>query len=180
MKKKMFMTVLICGCMWGYSTLAQAQVNPEDMLARRAEKMAENLGIKEEGKADFIEKYKTYQQELMTARMAGIDPASLRKEAKTDGLTDEEATQRIQAKFDREAQQIVNAYNALEVEKKYYAEFAKTLTPQQLVKIFVPERQERNRRPSMGGSNRGNRPQRGVQGGGFPRGGWENDAFGEE
>lgn len=180
MKKKMFMTVLICGCMWGYSTLAQAQVNPEDMLARRAEKMAENLGIKEEGKADFIEKYKTYQQELMTARMAGIDSASLRKEAKTDGLTDEEATQRIQAKFDREAQQIVNAYNALEVEKKYYAEFSKTLTPQQLVKIFVPERQERNRRPSMGAPNRGNRPQRGVQGGGFPGGGWENDAFGEE
>ena len=145
MKKKMFMAVLICGCMWGYSTSVQAQVNPENMLAGRAEKMAENLGIKEESKADFIEKYKAYQQELMTARMAGIDLASQGKETKTDGLTDAEATQRIQAKFDREAQQIVNAYNALEVEKKYYAEFAefaKTLTPQQLVKIFVPERQE--------------------------------------
>lgn len=177
MKKTLFIAV-ICGFMsWG---TVSAQVNRDEMMNRRAERMADNLGLKDEGKTAFVETYKAYQQELMSARMAGMDPAAMRNNEKADDLTDEEAKQRIQAQFDRESQQIVNAYNALEVEKKYYTEFAKTLTPKQLMKIFVPQRAERNNRQAMGGQNRGGRMPRGGQRGGFPGGGFENENFGDE
>lgn len=176
---KTFFIAIVCGCMW-WNT-ASAQVDRSEMMNRRAEQLADNLGLKDESKTAFVETYKTYQQELISARMAGIDPSSMRNNEKTEDLTDEEATKRIQAQFDREAQQIVNAYNALEVEKKYYAEFAKTLTPKQLMQIFVNQpRMGRNNRPAMGGQNRGNRSFRGGQRGGFPGGNFGDDAFGDE
>ena len=60
----------------------------------------------------------------------------------------------LKKEFDRKAQRVVDAYNTLEVDKKYYELFAKTLSAKQLMEIFMPERNmpDRGRGQSRGRS----------------------------
>lgn len=164
-------------------TLSAQNRNREDMMEKRAETLANEFGLKDEAKTTFKTQYTAYQQELFTARMQGISMPNANAE-KTEDLSDDEIKALIQKKFDREAQQIVNSYNALNVEKKYYEEFSKILTPAQLYKVFVPERPERNQRPGMnrpgGNSGRSQRMPRGNRGSGFGNDNWENDPFSGE
>lgn len=179
--KRMTMMLVVSFCM----TLAMSAQNRnrEDMMEKRAETLANELGLKDDAKTAFKTQYAAYQQELFNARMAGIDLEKVQKED-SENLSDDEIKARIQQQFDREAQQIVNAYNVLNVEKKYYEEFSKTLTPSQLLKIFVPEKSESNRRPNMGqsenGSGRSQRAPRGNRGANFGNSGFGDDPFGGE
>ena len=161
-------------------TLSAQNRNREDMMEKRAEKLANEFGLKDEVKTTFKTQYTAYLQELFNARMQGISMPDTNAE-KIEDLSEDEIKALIQKKFDNEAQQIVNSYNALNVEKKYYEEFSKILTPAQLYKVFVPQMLERNQRPGInrpgGNSGRSQRMPRGNRAGGFGNENWGNDPF---
>lgn len=117
----------------------------EERMNKQAERLADEFGLKDTSRADFMAMYKKYQQDVMKHRLAEMQQQEGNAKKETE-MTDEEATARIQAEFDRKAQAIVDAYNTLEVEKKYYEEFSKTLSPKQLMKIFAPLRNPRGAR----------------------------------
>lgn len=147
---------LIAVCIWlcgGLSMVKAQQVSDgefasrrEEMVNRQAERLVKDWGLKEDAETSFLDLYRKYRQELAAARKA------VRRSGKLDTkntMTDEEATQRIQDEFDFQAQQIVDLYNRLEIEKKYYAEFSKILSPKQMVRIFSPSREPRDRGGEM-------------------------------
>lgn len=111
----------------------------EQMMEKRAERLADELELKGDARSEFLVTYKNYQQDLMLHRKTPPFPADLGGKEESE-LTEEEAAERIKAEFDRKAQQIVDAYNTLEVDKKYYEVFSKTMSAKQLMKIFVPVR----------------------------------------
>ncbi len=157
-RKIVFGGVCMAGLMWPASVDAQKTdgnrngSRREIMVEKRAERLAGELKLDGESRAEFLTVYKNYQQELMRHRGARSlsKDASARKNAE---LTEEEAAECIKAEFDRKAQQIVDAYNALEVQKKYYEIFSRTLSAKQLMKVFVPEKEGSGRyggRPEAG------------------------------
>ena len=181
MKRKTF--VLLCCSLWALALPLAAQERSAANMARRAEEMtnrqadrlADEFGLKDEARADFVALYKNYRQEVNRHRLAEMQQREENAARKAEVQTDEEATARIQAEFDRKTQAIVDAYNTLEVEKKYYAEFGKMLSPRQLVKIFVPERPARNANGAQQRAGRNGNRQGGRGFGGF---GGPQDGFG--
>ena len=105
----------------------------EQMMEKRAERLADELELKGDARSEFLVTYKNYQQDLMSHRKTPPFPADLGGKKESE-LTEEEAAERIKAEFDRKAQQIVDAYNTLEVDKKYYELFSKTMSAKQLMK----------------------------------------------
>lgn len=124
----------------------------EQMMDKRAESVADKLKLEGDARTEFLTTYKAYQQELMSHRKASAFPQRAQK--KIAELTEEEAEAYLKKEFDRKAQRVVDAYNTLEVDKKYYELFAKTLSAKQLMEIFMPERNmpDRGRGQSRGRS----------------------------
>lgn len=151
-----------------------------EMLEKRVERMAKMLELKDDAKEAFTKNYRAYLQEMETGMTAETTPGDRKAEAggkKEKALTDAEATLEIQKQFDRQAQRIERMQRQLEVQKKYYAEFAKTLSPKQLMKIFRQQRPDGNRNAAGGrGNNAGRMHNGGPRGGGFggPDGGFGN------
>ncbi len=168
---------MMCFCLCGLMLPATAQKSGGDVRARRmdemsdrrAEKLADEFGLKDEKRAMFVSLFKNYRQDVRKHRLADMQPQADAVKKETD-MTDEDASARIQAEFDRKAQSIVDAYNRLETEKKYYEEFSKILSPKQLVKIFIPMDPSRGMRgaPARNGQNGGRQGGRGF--GGMPEG----------
>ena len=154
---------------------AQERMSEEDRakaIAERIEKSAERLAkdfdLKKEAKDNFITTYTAYQQEMFATN----PPRDQRREQADDDkdkkLSDEEATARIEENFARQEQQIATMQKRLEIQKKYGAEFAKTLKPQQVLKVLTPQR-------GQGGRGQGQGQRRGGDDNGFgggPRGGF--------
>lgn len=168
---------LMCLCLCGLvSPIAAQERNGADMMRRMEERMDKQAGqlanefkLEGESRANFMALYKKYRQDVMKHRLAAMQrpEGNAKKEA---DMTDEEASARIQADFDRKAQDIVNAYNALETEKKYYEEFSKTLSPKQLMKIFAPVRNPRGARNMQPRGGRNGMPMGGQGFGGMQDG----------
>ena len=134
----------------------------EQMMEKRAERLADELELKGDARSEFLVTYKNYQQDLMSHRKTPPFPADLGGKKESE-LTEEEAAERIKAEFDRKAQQIVDAV------------FSKTMSAKQLMKIFAPVRK-------MNARN-GGRQSVGKGGGrlfgepnGFPQNGFEREA----
>ena len=147
-----------------------------EMIEQLAERLAKDMDLKGDAKSEFIAQYKMYQNELQatqSGRRGMLNPNADREKKK---LSDEEAQNLVDEYFSRQEQQIAQQQKRLEVEKKYYAEFKKTLTPQQLAKIF---RQRQNMRQGGQGPRQGGfgGPQGGPRQGGFggPQGGMGGD-----
>ena len=147
-----------------------AQARRAEMVQRQAERMAKDFELKDDAKDKFIDTYKAYQKELRGDRTRGQRPDAQRGDKK---LTDEEAKKQIEEYFTQQKEQIAQMERRLAVSQKYYEEFQKILTPQQLVKIF---RQQPMRDGNMqrGGGFGGPRPGGGQRQGGFggPQGGF--------
>jgi hypothetical protein len=75
-------------------------------------------------------------------------------------LTDAEAKEKVENYFKGQENQIKLMQTRLQIQRKYYAEFAKTLTPQQLAKVFEdqPMRQMNGRRRPGGPAGFGTHP----------------------
>ena len=171
------------------SMSAMAQRNQENMQARRAEmistmadRVAKDLNLKDEAKTQFVATYKAYQEELFGTYQTGRNQGQRGERQNDKKLTDEEAQKQVEQYFERQEQQIKQQQARLEIEKKYLAEFQKTLTPQQVAKIFAPRQQMGMRQGGMQGGRGfggqgGMRPGGGFGGGGFG-GGQPGGGFG--
>lgn len=169
--KRILLPICLLGCM---AVSAQRQEGSDfnafraEVMERRAERLANDLDLKDQAKADFKALYNKFQEEMFVIIASEFQTRSELERKKIDDLTDDEAMLRVKNMFDRKTQSIVNSYNRLEIEKKYYAEFAKTMNNKQLLKIFEGSQNFRQRM--------GNNRQRNRQGGMNFGGG--NDAFG--
>lgn len=187
---KKYRLILVCACLFGLWSAAMAQnrgndgrpqLSMEERLERRAVRMADEFGLKDETRVKFMASYKAYMQQMMRHRVAETQMEGENRKKPAD-YTDEEAKARVQVEFDRKAQSIVDAYNRLDVEKKYYEEFSTYLNPKQLMRIFVPVRGPRDGM-SRNGFRQGNRfpggQQRAFGGGGHESGfdGGMDDGF---
>lgn len=170
MKKSIFILTL-AAMLFGSVNNTNAQDNTEresrraEMQSRQKERLIKDLKLTDEQKAKFEPIYENYQKEL-----AGLRPQRQQVDGETGAsqqdkkeLTDALATARLQALFDRQAEQIQQSQQRLDIQKKYCAEFSAILNPQQLLRVFQPQQRTGQR----GGQQQG---PRGGQGG--PRGGF--------
>ncbi len=185
---KKIVLVMVMTCMAIASVKAQdGQVSDEEraqrraeMIQRQGEELAADFKLSDSEKTSFMELYTKYQNELMSqfqSMRRNQNDGEGRK--KLSEMTDEEVTARIQEAFARQEQQIENQKARLEIQKKYYAEFSKTLKPKQLIRIFGQQRPQGQR--GQQGGQQGQRGQRGNGGrGGFggPGGGFGGGGFG--
>lgn len=157
------------------SVCAQEQRSEEErakmrteMIQRSAERLAKNFSLKGDAKESFLATYNSYQTEMFQTNQSGLRQRSAEENDKKD-LSDEEANAKIQEQFTRQEEQIATMQKRLEIQKKYSAEFAKMLTPLQVLKVLTPQRN--NQRGGQQQRNQGDgQQQRGWQGGG--RGGF--------
>ena len=170
--KNLFATALLStALLFSVNNPATAQrPSQEDMQARRAqmveqqaERLAKDLDLKGDQKTSFVDTYKAYQNELMAAVQGQRGQQRQEGQQEKKKLSDEEAQKQLDEYFARQEAQIAQQQKRLEVERKYYAEFKKTLTPQQLVKVFRQrqggQRQGGGQRPGgFGGPQGGDRP----------------------
>jgi|GEM_PF-468861 len=201
---KKVLALMAMAAIMGMSASAQPQrMGKEEMQAKRAEriqnqaeKMANDFGLKDDKKTQFVNLYTEYQNALSEAKPdgnpKGAKPGKGDKDKKDKGdkkekadkpgkgenkakeLTDEEATQRIEELFARQEGQIQQSQKRLEVNKAYYEKFKNVLTPQQIYKVLNRQQRQMQRGGQM--NRQGNRPQGRGQQGGF--GGRDNGGFG--
>lgn len=183
--KNLFASALLAtALLFSVNNTASAQrPNREDMQARRAEmvaqqaeRLAKDLDLKGDQKTSFVATYKQYREELQSVQQGqqGQRPQQGQQERKK--LTDEEAQKQLDEYFARQEQQIAQQQKRLEVERKYFDEFKKTLTPQQLVKVFRQRQMQRQggQRQGFGGPQGGF----GGNGGGMRQGGFGGNGGG--
>ena len=66
----------------------------EQMMEKRAERLADELELKGDARSEFLVTYKNYQQDLMSHRKTPPFPADLEGKKESE-LTEEEAAERI-------------------------------------------------------------------------------------
>lgn len=131
------------------NAMAQRQnMTPEEMAARRAEavarqanQLAKDLNLEGDAKTQFLTTYNEYQSEVFAVQQTERTRTERIEAGKK--LTDEQATKQIEENFTRQEQQIARQVLRLQIDKKYYAKFKETLTPQQLLKIFAQRNNQR-------------------------------------
>ena len=121
----------------------QGAENWEEMRAERVKKQAERkageLDLKGDAKDNFIIVFTQYQNDMFSsARKSGLfeNMRGRNNEPEKKELTDAEAKEKVENYFKGQENQIKLMQTRLQIQRKYYAEFAKTLTPQQLAKVF--------------------------------------------
>ncbi len=143
-----------------------------EIVEKQAERLAKDMDLKDDAKSQFMATYAEYQEALMSARMGnrneGEENAREERGSKKEKeLTDEEATQRIEANLARQEEQIAQSQKALEITRQYYAKFKETLSPQQLYKVFGQQQRGNMNRQGGQGGQQGGGPRGGGFGGGF-------------
>ncbi|MCR5820397.1 MAG: hypothetical protein K6F94_05565 [Bacteroidaceae bacterium] len=170
MKKSLFaimLAVVSFACVQTANAQDNRDARRQEMQKKMMERVEKNIKLDDSKKAKFEEIYSRYQTELFSVR-SDRQNARQRDEKKAEKLTDDEATARLQAQFQRQAEQIQQQQTRLEIQKKYCAEFSSVLTPQQLVILYQPQQERGNR---QGGQRQGGQRQGGFgapgAGGGF-------------
>jgi len=142
----------------------RAQMRTE-MIKRVAERSAKDFDLKGDSKDAFMKMYEEYQTEMFQTNQGGMRQRGQENEEKKE-LSAEEANAKIQEQFTRQEEQIATMQKRLEIQKKYSVEFAKILTPQQVLKVLTPQRNNQR-----GGQQRN-------QGDGQRQGGWQGGGRG--
>ncbi len=176
MKRLFFITAIV---LLGIGNLnaQQEQLSEEDraqmraqVIQRVAERTAKDFDLKGDAKETFLQTFTAYQTEMFQTNQGGQHQRPQEGDDKKE-LTDEEANARIQEQFTRKEEQIATLQKRLEIQKKYSTEFAKILTPQQVLKVLTPQRNsQRGQQRGQQRSQDDNQRQGGWQGGG--RGGF--------
>lgn len=175
--KKLFIVSALTFLFIGNVCAQQGQRSEEDraqmraeMIKRVAERSAKDFDLKGDAKEAFLTTFTAYQTEMFQTNMGGMRQRGQEADEKKE-LSDEEANAKIQEQFTRQEEQIATMQKRLEIQKKYSAEFAKILTPQQVLKVLTPQRN--NQRNGQRGQGDGQRGQGGFGGGfGGGRGGF--------
>lgn len=171
--KKLFIVSALTFLFVGNVCAQQGQRSEEDraqmraeMIKRVAERSAKDFDLKGDAKEAFMTTFTAYQTEMFQTNQGGMRQRGQEADEKKE-LSDEEANAKIQEQFTRQEEQIATMQKRLEIQKKYSAEFAKILTPQQVLKVLTPQRN--NQRNGQRGQGDG---QRGPGGFGGGRGGF--------
>ena len=141
-----------------------------ERIGSAADRMAKDFDLKDDAKTAFVNLYTEYQNELMAPmaeRQRGENAEERGERKKLSEMSDEEITNRIKGAFERQEKMIEAMQKRLDVQKKYYAEFGKTLKPQQLMKIFGQQRPSQGQRDGQRGPRDGGRGNFGGGRGGF-------------
>ena len=169
--KKVLLTLALVTFTFGNVTVAQNNNNNDarraEMVARQLERLERDLKLTDEQKPKFEEIYKRYQEELQGLRQNQTRNQNRDNDSKKE-LTEEEATAQLAEYFAQQEAQLSSMQARIDVQKKYCAEFSQILTPQQLLKVFQPQRAQQ-----QGGNRGGGRGGFGGGGGfGGPGGGF--------
>lgn len=168
--KKLFIVSALTFLFVGNVCAQQGQRSEEDraqmraeMIKRVAERSAKDFDLKGDAKEAFLTTFTAYQTEMFQTNQGGMRQRGQEADEKKE-LSDEEANAKIQEQFTRQEEQIATMQKRLEIQKKYSVEFAKILTPQQVLKVLTPQRNnQRNGQRGQGDGQRGP----GGFGGGF-------------
>lgn len=129
-----------------------------ELIAKSGERLAKSFSLEGDAKASFLATYTAYQQEMFATNERRERTAEARQqdgEGKKE-LTDEQATERIEANLKRQEQQAGQLQKRLEIQKRYYAEFQKTLKPVQILKAMFPQRaRQQGQQQNQDGFRRG-------------------------
>lgn len=103
----------------------------EELADKQARHIAQTMAFEEATTKQFVETYTACQKEIwaLGPRMKGA-----RKQANTQQQTEAEAKQDIALQFER-------SEKLLQIRQKYYAEYSKFLTQNQIKRVYVLERQ---------------------------------------
>ena len=154
----------VCAKQGQRSEEERAQMRTE-MIKRVAERTAKDFNLKGDSKDAFMKVYEEYQTEMFQTNAGGMRQRPAENDAKKE-LSDEEANAKIQEQFTRQEEQIATMQKRLEIQKKYREEFAKILTPQQVLKVLTPQRNNQRGQQQRSQAD-GQQQQRGGFGGGF-------------
>lgn len=163
--KKMLM-MMVVGLLAVMPACAQDEDAGESREAKRAEliqksgeRMAKNFGLEGAARDSFLAVYTQYQTEMFAtnAPRARKSEGQAKDDEGKKELTDEQATERIEANLKRQEQQAEQLQKRVEIQKRYYAEFQKTLKPAQILKAMFPQRarQQQGQQQNQGGFRRG-------------------------
>ena len=102
----------------------------EELADKQARHIAQTMAFDEATTKQFVETYTACQKEIwaLGPRMKGA-----RKQANTQQQTEAEAKQDIAMQFER-------SEKLLQIRQKYYAEYSKFLTQNQIKRVYVLER----------------------------------------
>lgn len=102
----------------------------EELADKQARHIAQTMAFDEATTKQFVETYTACQKEIwaLGPRMKGA-----RKQANTQQQTEAEAKQDIALQFER-------SEKLLQIRQKYYAEYSKFLTQNQIKRVYVLER----------------------------------------
>lgn len=103
----------------------------EELADKQARHIAQTMAFDEATTKQFVETYTACQKEIwaLGPRMKGA-----RKQANTQQQTEAEAKEDITLQFER-------SEKLLQIRQKYYAEYSKFLTQNQIKRVYVLERQ---------------------------------------
>lgn len=165
MKKSIF--IALVALMSAGNVSAQEERSDEDrakmrteMISRAADRMAKEFSLKGDKKDAFVETFTQYQNEMFETNQPRPRVQEQAEEKKE--LSEAEAKAKIEEHFARQQEQIATMQKRMDIQKKYSEEFAKVLTPQQIVKLLEQPR----------GNQRGQRGQQNQDGGNQRRGGF--------
>lgn len=160
--KKIFLTLIVCALCGAMSAQNQDEERAARMKERQqkqTETLIKDLKLTDEQETTFREIYTRYQAELATTVQVPTQDEQTKSQSKKKELTEAEATTQLNAYFEKQAAQVASQQQRLEIQKKYLPEFSALLTPQQVLKIYQPTRQNqdrnRNNRGGYPGDDRG-------------------------
>lgn len=145
-----------------------------EMVEKQADKLAKDFNLKDDAKKAFVEQYKAYQNEVMESQRQGRNRMGNQQPGNQNDkkMTEEEAKKAVEQYFERQERQIAQMQKRLEIDRRYYEEFSKTLTPQQLARIFQQRQFQQQQRQFPQGNRQRPGGFGGPEGMGGDRGGF--------
>lgn len=128
LKINLMAVLLLVFCTMATAQNPQQRMSREQLAEKQAKHIAHELAFDETTTQKFVETYCAYQQEVW----------ALGPKHKSKAENEEEAEQAIKERFER-SQQI------LDLREKYYEEYSKFLSQQQIQRVYELERQAMNR-----------------------------------
>ncbi len=140
----MLLAVLLIG---GQSVWAQPKpgnvekprLTPEQMMQKQSQRMAKALLLDDATAAKFMPVYENFLKELRDCRMEGRRDMPGRPEVKKDAGTPDVKPLPTDAEIEQQMKDdFARCRKMLDIREKYFDEFSKFLTPQQIQKIYKP------------------------------------------
>ena len=128
MKINLMAMLVLVFCTMGKAQDKQQRISREQLAEKQAKHIANELAFDEATTQQFVKTYCAYHQEVW----------ALGPKHKAEPTNEEEAEQAIKERFER-SQQILN------LREKYYEEYSKFLTQQQIQRVYELERRVMNR-----------------------------------